>query len=194
MSAIDSMQLLVRVDGVSTELLSPGVGNFMAALPLGAIVSPGQFAGELATLGKISQLVVPADVQGVVRSHPPKRTRAAVGYGQVLYELSALEAASAAVQQRTSASSEAGTDLGLRSPQSGRFYHRSAPGDASLCEVGRELEIGTPIGLIEVMKTFTQVVYRAERGLPPRARIVRVMVRDGADVDEGAVLIVVEIR
>jgi biotin carboxyl carrier protein len=63
-----------------------------------------------------------------------------------------------------------------------------------MCELGRELEPGTPIGLIEVMKTFAQVVYRAERGLPARARIVRVLARDGADVDEGAPLIAVAPR
>jgi hypothetical protein len=38
------------------------------------------------------------------------------------------------------------------------------------------------------------VIYRAEKGLPARAKIVRVVARDAGDVDEGAVLIVVEMR
>jgi hypothetical protein len=35
------------------------------------------------------------------------------------------------------------------------------------------------------MKTFTQVVYRADGVLPERARAVRWLAADGSDVNEG---------
>lgn len=194
MSAEGSIELIVRIDAGRTQLLSPGVGIFSAALRESTIVAPGQFAGVLATLDKRTRLVVPLEVHGVVCSKPPVKLRAPVGYGQVLYELTAAGPAEAPAAEKIAARAESGGDLSLRSPQSGRFYHRSTPGEPSLCEVGRELEIGTPIGLIEVMKTFTQVIYRAERGLPTHARIVSVIARDGADIDEGAALILVEPR
>ena len=194
MSADASIELIVRVDDGRTQLLSPGVGIFSGALSESTIVAPGQFAGVLSTLDNRVRLVVPLEVHGVVCSKPPERTRAPVGYGQVLYELAPLHVAGIDAPQKSVARTESGGDLSLRSPQSGRFYHRSAPGEPSMCEVGRELEVGTPIGLIEVMKTFTQVIYRAERGLPTRAKIISVQARDGADVDEGAVLLVVEAR
>jgi len=187
-SDADPTLLILRVQGERTQLLSPGVGMFSGALPLGTIVSPGQSVGVLATLEKRARLVVPDGVHGLVSSAQPARKRAPVGYGDVLYELTAVDSASAAASTQSGPKHESGADLAVRSPQSGRFYHRSGPGEPSMCEPGRELELGTPIGLIEVMKTFTQLVYRPERGLPARARIVRVQARDASDVEEGAVL------
>ncbi len=194
MSGSESFELIVRVEGERTLLCSPGVGLFSAALPTASLVSPGQSAGVLATLDRRMRLVVPQDVRGVIHSKPPDRLHAPVQYGELLYQVVALDVAHVDAVLPGAAHAQAGGELVLRSPQSGRFYHRSAPGDPALCEVGRELEVGTPTGLIEVMKTFTQVVYRAERGLPARAKILRVVAKDGADVDEGAVLLVVEAR
>ena len=50
--------------------------------------------------------------------------------------------------------------------------------------MGAVVEAGQPIGLIEVMKTFAHVRYGGE-GLPARARIVRVLVEDGAEIGAG---------
>jgi biotin carboxyl carrier protein len=57
---------------------------------------------------------------------------------------------------------------------------------------GAEIADGTPVGLIEVMKTFNHVVYRSSAGLPPRARVKRLVAGDGADVRQGDVLIELE--
>jgi len=48
------------------------------------------------------------------------------------------------------------------------------------------------VGLIEVMKTFTHVPYHATGGLPARARVVRWIVGESADVSEGDPLLEVE--
>jgi biotin carboxyl carrier protein len=193
-SAEESIELIARVDAGRTQLLSPGVGVFSGASPLSTIVASGQFVGALTTLGRSARLVVPSGVHGVVSSKPPDRTRMPVGYGDVLYELTAVDSANAAISLKPSATLATGAELSVRSPQSGRFYHRGAPGEPSLCEVGRELEVGTPIGLVEVMKTFTQVRYRTDGDLPQRARIARVLAKDGGDIAEGEVLFVVEPR
>jgi biotin carboxyl carrier protein len=197
-SAREALELVARVEGGRTLLCSPGVGYFSGALAESAFASGGESAGRLATLSRQVRLVVPEGVRGVVLSKPPRRTREPVQYGQVLSELGPLEAAGGRAAAATLAAAAAAhghdAELAVRSPQSGRFYHRSAPGEPVLCEVGRELDLGTPLGLIEVMKTFTQVVYRAERGLPHRARVVRVVAPDGGDVDEGGTLLVVAPR
>src|SRR5688572_19734661 len=78
---------------------------------------------------------------------------------------------------------------GLRAPQSGRFYHRPAPGEPAFADAGAPLADGQPIGLIEVMKTFTHVPYSAGAGLPARARLVRFVASDGGDVRQGDPLI-----
>lgn len=194
MSGLEALELIVRVEGERTWLCSPGVGLFSGALSKASLVSPGQTAGVLATLDRRMRLVIPEDVRGVIHSKPPARLHAPVQYGERLYEIAPLDVAHVDAVLPGAAHADAGGELAFRSPQSGRFYYRSAPGEAALCEVGRPIEVGTPIGLIEVMKTFTQVIYRAERGLPARSKIVRVVAKDGGDVEEGAVLIVVEAR
>ena len=74
-----------------------------------------------------------------------------------------------------------------RSPQVGRFYHRPSPDKPAYVEAGAEVQAGTTLGLIEVMKTFFQVRYGdADLGdLPARARVVRHLVEDGAEVEPG---------
>ena len=194
MSADEPIELLLERDARGLRLLSPGVGWFCGALAQGELLGPGHAAGELITLGRRRRLIVPEGASGIVRNPPPARLRAAVGYGELLYELGALNVAEALPERVSDARSAGDDELGVRAPQTGRFYHRSAPGEPSLCEVGRELEVGTPIGVIEVMPTFTQGVYRAERGLPARARIVHVIAPDGGDVHEGKPLLIVAAR
>lgn len=191
MSDTQPLELIARVEGERTLLCSPGVGLFSAALGASNLLSAGRPAGFLTTLQRRVTLLVPEGVSGIVRSKPPEKLHAPVQYGQVLYEVVALDLAHPDPTLAGAAQADHDGELTLRSPQSGRFYHRSAPGEPTLCEVGREVQVGTPIGLIEVMKTFTQIVYRAERGLPPRATILRVLAKDGSDVEEGAALIVV---
>jgi len=82
--------------------------------------------------------------------------------------------------------------LVLRSPQAGRFYHRASPAEAPFVTVGAVIEEGRSIGLIEVMKTFSHVPYRSAGRLPSRARVVRFLAGDGADVKPGDGLIEVE--
>jgi biotin carboxyl carrier protein len=190
-SADRRSELIVRVEGERTLLCSPGVGYFSGAPARDAVLCAGAGAGVLTTLAVPVRLLVPEGVRGIVLSKPPRRMREPVQYGQVLCELGPLEAAASSASGALSGAQAHDGELVVHAPQSGRFYHRSAPGEPALCEVGRELTAGTPIGLIEVMKTFTQVVYRAERGLPARARVVRVLATDGGDVDEGAPLLIV---
>jgi biotin carboxyl carrier protein len=179
------------------RLLSPGVGLFTEAAAQGALLAAGQRAGYLVTLGRPTALVVPAGIAGVVRSAPPALVRAPVDYGAVLYELDELGAQSAATVQREARKATPSGGLVFPAPQSGRYWHRPAPGEPPLVAVGLVLAPGQAAGLIEVMKTFAQVQYRADasrtgRALPERARIVRLIAGDGAEVARGAPLFEVE--
>ena len=155
---------------------------------------PGETAGWLLQLGRARA----ADRAGrrhrraCARAGPSACTRP-VGYGDLLVELAPLETAGAELAHDVAekAAEEAGS-LVLRSPTAGRFWHRSAPSDPPLVEPGATLEEGTAVGLVEVMKTFAQVLYRSGSGLPRRARVVRLVAADGADVDEGDALLEVE--
>ena len=181
--------LLLRRDGERTLLLSPAVGLFTEALAPGSLVGPGQGAGSLLAAGRTTRLVAPAGAVGRVTSERPGRVQAPVGYGEVLYELAPIDAGQAA-DEEAAGGSEAG--LVLRAPQTGRFYHRPSPDEPPYAEVGGVLDAGQAIGLLEVMKTFSQVTYEAKGGLPTRARLVRWLVEDGAEIRSGDALLEVE--
>lgn len=195
------LELEVAEDAGQIVLRSPEVGLFTRALPRGAIVAPGETAGVIVTLGRAFELVVPSgsagDVapegaRGEVVSDPPERVHHPVGYGDVLYRLAPVTTKGGAAARAAQAEARAVAGLVLRAPQSGRFYHRPAPSEAPFVTGGATIAEGAPVGMIEVMKTFSHVPYRASGGLPARARVVRILARDGADVRSGDPLVEVE--
>jgi len=109
-----------------------------------------------------------------------------------LYELEAISGSGAAPAVGDRAESARSGALVLRSPQTGRFYHRPSPCDPAFVDAGAIVEDGRPVGLIEVMKTFSHVSYVASGGLPKRAKIVRMLAADGEDVKQGAPLCEIE--
>ncbi len=84
------------------------------------------------------------------------------------------------------------TGLAFRAPYSGRLWRRPSPTDPPFVQEGDEITEGDTIGLIEVMKTFTHLHYAAEDGLPARARVVKLLVDDGGEVNAGEALFEVE--
>jgi biotin carboxyl carrier protein len=194
--AMDTRRAELRVDSRDGEvrLLSPGVGLFTRAEPPGRVLTAGQTAGQLVVLGRAIALVVPGGVTGVVRSPLPERVREPVAWDTVLYELDSLDAADAQLGAGVAAGDADGDAGGLvvRAPQTGRFWHRAAPGEPAFVSAGEQIGPGHALGLIEVMKTFTQVPYTPSGTLPTRARVVRLLVQDGEDVTEGVPLVEVE--
>ncbi|MEM9382774.1 MAG: biotin/lipoyl-containing protein [Planctomycetota bacterium] len=181
-------------DGDEIVLVAPDVGHFRAALPRGAALAPGMVAGTLRRLGRAVDLVVPEGAAGAVVSDPPHAVMAPVGFGDVLYRL---DPAGAALQASDDAGPEGDLDAGsgaavLRAEQSGRVWHSPAPGEPPFCAPGDAVAEGAPVCLIEVMKTFSTVPYRATGGLPERATVVRWLAADGADVQAGDALLAVE--
>lgn len=194
---MDTLELFVERSDDRTRLRSPEVGLFAGALPAGSLLAPGQVAGTIETLGRERQLLVPDDVGGRIVSDPPALTRSPVGYGDVVYEVEPIAAGSALATRVPPAASTARTSpdaraLLLPSPQAGRFYHRPAPGDPPFVAVGAIVADGEVVGMIEVMKTFSHVPYRAGGSLPRRAKVLRAIAADGADVKRGDPLLEVE--
>ncbi|MFT7669029.1 MAG: biotin carboxyl carrier protein [Planctomycetota bacterium] len=185
-----SIELLALRTGDKTSLNSPGVGLFTCALQAGELLGPGQIAGVLMSAGHATTLVLPANVSGRISSARPKRVHEPVGYGTTLYELSPIDEGALAHADQAEQSDESG--LILRATQGGRFYRSPSPDEAAYVEIGAEITGGTAIGLVEIMKTFGQVSYEAKNGLPARAKLVRWLCEDGAEIREGDALLEVE--
>lgn len=177
-------------DGGHVCLMSPEVGNFTGALPKGAALAPGMVAGSLQRLGVCIDLIVPEGAGGAVLNDPPRARISAVGFGDQLYEVDPAGAAATAAPAADDASAEGG--LTVRASQSGRVWHSPSPGDPPFCGPGAALVDGSPLCLIEVMKTFSTVPYRAEKGLPARSKVVRWVAADGDDVEPGSPLLIIE--
>jgi acetyl-CoA carboxylase biotin carboxyl carrier protein len=191
MSTSGALELgLVQQDG-RQRLVSPAVGLLTRALAQGELLVEGQECGVLLVLGRAHALVVPPGASGRIANAPPARLHAPLGFGDLVYELEPLGAALAR-PAGPAALAETASGLVLRSPQTGRFYQRPAPSDPPFVKPGDLLGEGRPVGLIEVMKTFTHVTHRAGGGLPPNARVLRYLVADGADVKQGQPLLELE--
>jgi len=172
------------------RLTSPEVGCFTGALPRGAALAPGMVAGTLQRLGICIDLIVPEGAGGAILGDPPRALVAPIGFGDELYVLDPAGAAAVVAADDADSASDAG--MVVKASQSGRVWHSPSPGDAPFCGAGDTLEDGSPLCLIEVMKTFSTVPYRPEKGLPARAKVVRWVAQDGDDVEPGAPLMLVE--
>ncbi|MEM8712074.1 MAG: biotin/lipoyl-containing protein [Planctomycetota bacterium] len=195
MSAVHAKLTMKAVPGEDGRLLlrSPDVGTFASAHPRGAALAPGMVAGVLHQLGKSFELVVPEGAGGAVVSDPPRLTMAPVGFGATLYELDPAGVAAAdGAMGAAGASASDGSGLVVKAGQSGRVWHSPAPGEAPFVSAGDTVDDGAALCLIEVMKTFSTVPYRAENGLPARGKVVRWVVEDGGDVEAGMPLLEIE--
>jgi acetyl-CoA carboxylase biotin carboxyl carrier protein len=188
------LELVARREGEHVLLLAPRPGRFQGALAPGSVLVEGQLAGRLVSLGRALGLYVPAGAEGRHVGPAPEWMRQPVSRGTVLYRLEPLGQTVADPTKASGAQAAAASsgELAVRAPHAGRFWSRPAPDEPTFVSPGDVLEAGRPLGLIEVMKTFSQVVYRPGGELPARARVRALLVGDGDEVDERAALIALE--
>ncbi|HWB75464.1 MAG TPA: biotin/lipoyl-containing protein [Nannocystaceae bacterium] len=174
-------------------LASPAVGVWRGAPAPGSVLGSGAALGELEVLGVLHELVAPEHTHGMVGEQDGARqAERAVGYGDVMLVLRPLEiAGELAAAAKTAAARDDASRLVFRAPLSGRFYARPSPDKPNFVAVGDEITVGQTVALLEVMKTFNRLAYGGE-GLPERARVKAVLVRDEADVEAGAPILELE--
>jgi len=195
--APESIDVIVIVDPEhpgEQVLGSPMVGAYSSAPRVGEVVVGGSRAGRLTTLGRNVELVVPRGLTGRIIERKPSDRSEPVEYGQELLRVAPVEASGegdadalgsiAAVEDLPE-----GT-MAVRSSIHGMFYHRPRPDDPAYVEIGQIVENGTTLGLVEVMKCFSAIVYGGV-DLPSRAEVVEIRAEDGAEVEADQVLFVV---
>ena len=74
----------------------------------------------------------------------------------------------------------------IEAPVMGVFYRSPAPGEASFIEVGDTIEAGQPIGMIEAMKVFSEVLSEAA------GVVLEIPAKNGALVQPGDALVLLE--
>jgi len=179
---------MIEQDGASFVLRAPSVGFWRGRPKKGALLGPGSPVGTLVVLGRRTELRVPAGVMGRISE---VGATDGVAYGQMLLVVQSDGLSLDDHQADPEGTQGPEGELVLRSPSSGRFWLRPSPDAAPFVTAGQELAEGDPVGLLEVMKTFTRISYSGT-GLPPRARVLRVLADDGGDVEAGAALLELE--
>jgi acetyl-CoA carboxylase biotin carboxyl carrier protein len=176
----------VRDTDLGQELLSPGVGLVRGLAPAGTQLVEGSIVGELDVLGRLYVILAPAGTSGVVAEQARIAERP-VGHGDPIAALVPITAGDHHARSTDAKTTDTGK-LVFRSPLSGRFYARPSPDKPDFVKVGDEITTGQTIALLEVMKTFNRLTYGGA-GLPDRAKVIAILVRDEADVDSGTAIL-----
>jgi acetyl-CoA carboxylase biotin carboxyl carrier protein len=171
------------------SVTAPAVGLWRLAPEPGTLLQPGMALGQLEVLGRLHRLEVPEGAHGLVLPYAPPiaLARMPVAFGQVLAVLdpTATAAGAGVAATRAGPGSAADTaDLVFRSPSSGRFYGRPGPDKPPFVSVGEVISSGHTVALLEVMKTFNRIQYGGS-GLPVRAKVLRIVPTDDADLSAG---------
>jgi acetyl-CoA carboxylase biotin carboxyl carrier protein len=179
------------------RVLAPGVGWWSRHPHPGALLGPGSALGIFSCLNRTFVLVLPDGAAGRATASLPRDRAVAVEYAQVLFEMSPVgpgeigEVAADAVA--LGHPSHAGLPEGTRgvlAPTDGFFYRRPSPEARPFVEVGDRVRAGQPVGLVEVMKTFNQILYGGP-GFPEEAEVIEVRAADGKEVHAGEILVLV---
>ncbi len=187
---LERRSVLSRREGELWIIESPVVGWLDGAPRDGALVGAGSAVGTLQCLSRRWVLELPDGCRGRVREAGGPALRS-VGYRERLFVLDTVGLGGEDPARSAASASAADTGgLAVRAPTDGVFYSRASPDAAPFVAPGDPLRRGQPLGLIEVMKTFNQVLYGGP-GLPERGIVVELRAGDGAEVRAGDPLILV---
>jgi acetyl-CoA carboxylase biotin carboxyl carrier protein len=146
---------------------------------------------DLSVVAALAKIAGQHDLSEVELEHAGLRVRVA-RQRQPQIELSHVVAAPAPVAAAAPAAVEAPTvapaDLegAVKSPMVGTAYVRPSPEAKPFVEVGSAVKAGDKILLVEAMKTFNEIV------APRAGKVTHILVEDGAPVEYGQALMVIE--
>ena len=172
-------------DKGSFVLTAPCVGLWREAPEVGALLQPGMsLARSRSSRSCTASRSRPARTAWC---RPTRIVRAIarrpVEFGEALVRLDP-NLATGVTQTDTAAASESTAELTFRAPSSGALLRTPAPDKPPFVNVGDVISTGHTVALLEVMKTFNRIQYGGG-SLPERARVVRIVPEDQADLASG---------
>ncbi|MBN8612777.1 MAG: hypothetical protein J0L92_19435 [Deltaproteobacteria bacterium] len=185
---------LVKEENGLVILRAPRPGLLRDAPTKGRALREGERCGELEVLGTLTKLVVPAGVAGLVveENVHSKLARKPVAYGDVIAVIDPKAVAGGVAATGGASASTATGGLVWKTPLGGRYYGRPSPSAEPFVKVGDVIKTGQTVALVEVMKTFNRASYGGA-GLPSEARVTRILVNEGDDVNGGDAILALEV-
>jgi acetyl-CoA carboxylase biotin carboxyl carrier protein len=192
-----TINVLVEMEGEHHVIRSPAVGSCSMLAEDGELIAGPGPIGRIKVLNSWHLLVLPESVQGTAVIGDRRDAIFPVEYGQ---ELLRIERAGAPAESRPRArkaeavasGSPGDTGCVIVAPTTGILYRRSSPDVPPYVVEGQEVQRGTVLGLIEIMKVFNHLVFQGT-GASGRGRVTRILVEDAQEVTLGQPLFLIEI-
>lgn len=185
-------RVIVKISKASDkkyQLLAPEVAQFKPVVHNGMIVASGSLLGLAVTHRGQSHWLIPDGVAPASIRQLSRDKLLSLGYGEPIASLDPIELG--APEERAEGQGKGLHDLTFAAPTDGVFYHSPSPDQPPFIKPGDVITEGAVIGLIEVMKTFSRVLYGGEM-LPPQATVKAFLARDGEEVLSGQPLLSLE--
>lgn len=190
-----SLIALTNSENSQHRILSPAVGIYYSIPEKGTLLSAGSSIGKLRVFNTVFDLQLPKNVLGEVIFQGERDKIINVGYGQELFRLNPqkgltdLEEKVAETKSTGSEALEEGHQITAFT--TGIFYSKPSPDAPPYVKEGETIEKGKVLGLIEVMKTFNQIVFH---GLDSSdiGKIKKILVKDSQEVKLNQPLFLIE--
>ncbi len=187
---------LAKEEAPDTFLVcSPAVGVLDRSPKAGLYLNPMEVFMGLEILGRHHPVLLPRKVQGRITELMVEGMHTPVEFNQPLFRLKIGGEQAIADEQERAAAKGAGQGkhdlITIPSPSDGIFYRKPAPESPCYVDSGTVVTRGTVLGLVEVMKSFNQILYGGPE-LPDQATVVEIKVEDATEVSFGQALFLIK--
>ena len=179
-------------DSGGIDVRCPGPGKVRWQRSVGEGVGPGSRLGLLRRDERTYELVLPSGARGrvceVLLVDPWTRCE----HGQLLSRLGLSSDPEDDGPAASSSASSSAEEFEVRSPTHGTFYRRPSPDSDWYVEPGRKVLRGQVLGLVEVMKCFSPIVFEPPPGVE-RGVVRDIVPADGSEVRSEETLLRIEL-
>ncbi|MCK5004570.1 MAG: hypothetical protein KAS21_05755 [Candidatus Aminicenantes bacterium] len=179
----------------SINILSPGIGIFETKVRGGDILSPGSYFGNLNLMGSISGLYLPDNISGIVEPGENNLLVFPVGYKTPVLSLKSERKKTERVQSnKTSQKSDKSrkSEIIITAFTTGIFYTKPSPESPPFISSGSVIHKGSVLGLIEVMKSFNQIIFTGDEKYE-KGKVLKVLEEDSSEVRQGDPLFIISV-
>ncbi|MEN8154828.1 MAG: biotin/lipoyl-containing protein [Acidobacteriota bacterium] len=172
-------------------ILSPAVGIFRKKFKNGDFLCNNAHIGNITILNKDYNVFLPENISGIISFMDDNRIEIPVGYKDKLFSLKdpgSLKKIETKPSENENVSS--GNDIIIKAFTTGIFYRKPAPESPPFVEKGSVIKRGELLGLIEVMKSFNQIIFSKESDME-EGIIKKILVEDSREVKSGDPLFII---
>lgn len=190
-----SLIALTELHDSHHQILSPAVGVYYSLPEKGKFLSAGSYIGKLRVFNTVYDLILPNDVLGEVNFKGETDKIINVGYRQELFRLNPKKGLTDLEEKVAETKSTGGESLAegykITAFTTGIFYRKSSPDAPPYVEEGETIEKGKVLGLIEVMKTFNQIIFSGTDS-SNTGKIKKILAKDSQEVKLDQPLFLIE--